>query len=54
MKNKVQEEGPKLLGAGRSKDNQVVVVLQGLPSDIDSEVEMVRTSLKNGADKGGG
>ena len=52
MKNKVQEEGPKLLGAGRSKDNQVVVVLQGLPSDIDGE--MVRTSLKNGADKGGG
>ena len=54
VKDKVQEEGPKLLGVGRSKDNQVVVVLQGLPSDIDSEVEMVRTSLKNGADKGGG
>ena len=49
VKDKVQEEGPKLLGVGRSKDNQVVVVLQGLPSDIDSEVEMVRTSLKNGA-----
>ena len=49
VKDKVQEEGPKLLGVGRSKDNQVVVVLQGLPSDIDSDVEMVRTSLKNGA-----
>ena len=49
VKDKVQEEGPKLLGVGRSKDNQVVVVLQGLPSDIDSEVEMVRTSLKKGA-----
>ena len=49
VKDKVQEEGPKLLGVGRSKDNQVVVVLQGLPSDIDSDVEMVRTSLTNGA-----
>ena len=35
-------------------NKRIIYVLQGLPSDIDSEVEMVRTSLKNGADKGGG
>ena len=51
MKDKVEEKGPKLLGVGRSKDNQVVVVMQGLPSDLDSDVEMVRTSLKKGAGK---
>ena len=51
MKDKVEEEGPKLLGVGRSKDNQVVVVMQGLPSDLDSDVEMVRTSLRKGAGK---
>merc|ERR1719341_1136533 len=51
VKDKVEEEGPKLLGVGRSKDNQVVVVMQGLPSDLDSDVEMVRTSLKKGAGK---
>ena len=49
VKDKVEEEGPKLLGVGRNKDNQVVVVVQGLPSDLDSDVEMVKTSLKKGA-----
>merc|ERR1719239_1778146 len=51
VKDKVEEEGPKLLGVGRSKENQVVVVMQGLPSDLDSDVEMVRTSLRKGAGK---
>ena len=41
----------KLLRVGRSKKNQVVVLIQGLPSDLDSDVEMVKTSLKNGAGK---
>ena len=51
VKDKVEEEGPKLLGVGRSKSNQVMVVMQGLPSDLDSDVEMVRTSLGKDAGK---
>ena len=43
----------KLLGVGRSKENLVVVVMQGLPSDLDSDVEVEMGDLDEENDKGG-